>query len=89
MSIARAVNQIDWRETLGELDEQLAGDDLRRFHPLVTRYSCYEDQELWVIWNFACQKARQSRAPLPKRLARKVRRDYQGLLSAVRARFST
>ena len=83
MSTNTLVNRFENYEKLAELTETLDDDDLRLLQ------SSIRDRELWVIWNFAYEKTRQSRPQLPKRVARKVRRDCEDLLSAVRTRFPT
>ena len=77
MSTDTLVNSFEKYDTLAELTKILDDDDLRLLQSSIREFWGYPDRELWVIWNFAYEKARQSRSPLPKRLARKVRRDCQ------------
>ena len=49
----------------------------------------FEEPQVWLLWDFACQKAEQSRSEQEGgRLATKNRRKSHGLMSAVRSGFS-
>ena len=89
MSTHTLVNRFEKYDKLAELTKILDDDDLRLLQSSIREFWGHPNREMRVIWSFACEKARQSRPPLPKRLARKVRRDCQDLLSVVRTRFLT
>ena len=88
MSTTRAISKMVEHKILGELCSRLDAEDAVLFRALWWKYHHLEDRHVWLLLEFACLKAEESKRARQGRLATKIRRKYQDLKAAVWTRFS-